>query len=141
MGSRKKSIRADYATWRWRVLEMAALIRDGRAPDAYSLAPSVFRFCFPMLARLYTDAQAEPTEADFLEYQCYIRRLPEKSERRAPRPANGQRTKSDEKAPTAFAPFKELLKLKEKPPGMTDARWRMIQTFKKNPDRYEARGF
>lgn len=140
MGARKKSIRADYATWRVRVLEMAALIRDGRAPDAYSLAPSVFRFCFPMLARLYIDAEAVPTEADFLDYQCQIRRLPEKRGKGGQHPA-GPKPRGDEKTPTAFAPFKELLKLKEKPPGMSDARWRMIQVFKKNPDRYEARDF
>ena len=137
----KQSIRTSFAVWLARVTEIVALLREDRVTDAYDLAPSIFRFCFPVLARLYNDpAATPPTEADFHDYQLKCRHRKASRPANQPRPPREAPRQREQNIPTAFSSFEECLKLKEKPPGMSDARWRMIQAVRKRPDHYEARG-
>ena len=135
-----KSIKTDFAAWSSRVEELLRLIRGGKVSDAYGLAPSIFRFCFPMLARLFIDASAVPTEADFRDYQCRYRQWKASRPQKASRSVGASSGNGATGAPTALSSFKDCLRLKEKPPGMSDARWRMIQAYKANRRRYGSEG-
>jgi hypothetical protein len=137
----KASIKTDFAAWLARVNEMSALIREDRVADAHKLAPSVFLFAFPTLARIFNDPAATPTEADFRDYQAKCRLA--KLNRRKGLTQSGEQKhggRRDERPHTSYAlsPLEDCLKMTEKPPGMSDARWRMIQSYKKNRAHYDA---
>ncbi len=137
-----RRMKNSFTAWRSRVLAIAALIREGKSSEAFNLAPSVFQHCFLMLARLYADPAAEPTEEDFREYRdkTGTRERP-KTDARMPCAGEGaamRHVRRGGSTPTALSSFRDCLKLKEKPPGMSDARWRMIQSYKRDCARYDS---